>query len=307
MLALHGKKVGFDKVIKLIDDMVALMKTEQQDDEDKKEYCEMQFDQADDKKKALERTEGKLTAAIADAKETIATLAEEIKALGEGITALDKSVAEATENRKEENSDFKTLYASDAAAKELLEFAKNRLNKFYNPKLYKPENAFAQVHAHDAPPPPPETFGAYSKKSEEGGGVIAMIDTLVKELDTEMTEAETEEKHAQEEYEELMADSAEKRASDSKSLSDKSAAKGDLEVKLVELADSHKSTVGELMATVEYIGQLHAECDWLIKYFDVRKEARNGEIDALGKAKAVLSGADYSLVQTRSSKFLKRA
>merc|ERR1719171_3346687 len=174
MLALHGKKVGFEKVIKMIDDMVALLKTEQQDDADKKEYCEMQFDQADDKKKALERTEGKLTAAIEDAKETIATLTDEIKALGEGITELDKSVAEATANRKEENSDFKTLYASDAAAKELLEFAKNRLNKFYNPKLYKPEDAaLAQVRSHEAPPPPPETFGAYSKKSEESGGVIA--------------------------------------------------------------------------------------------------------------------------------------
>jgi len=307
MLALHGKKVGFDKVIKLIDDMVALLKTEQQDDEDKKEYCEMQFDQADDKKKALERTEGKLTAAIADAKETIATLAEEIKALGEGITALDKSVAEATENRKEENSDFKTLYASDAAAKELLEFAKNRLNKFYNPKMYKPDNAFAQVHAHDAPPPPPETFGAYSKKSEEGGGVIAMIDTLVKELDTEMTEAETEEKLAQEEYEELMADSAEKRAADTKSLSDKGSQKGDLEAELVTLGDEHKATVKELMATEKYIGNLHGECDWLLQYFDVRKEARAGEIDALGKAKAVLNGADFSLVQTRSTKFLMRA
>merc|ERR1719158_415349 len=259
MLALHGKKVGFDKVLKLIDDMVAPLKTEQQDDNDKKEYCEMQFDQADDKKKALERTEGKLTAAIEDAKETIATLADEIKALGEGITALDKSVAEATANRKEENSDFKTLYASDAAAKELLEFAKNRLNKFYNPKLYKPDNAFAQVHAHDAPPPPPETFGAYSKKSEEGGGVIAMIDTLIKELDTEMTEAETEEKLAQEEYEELMADSAEKRAADTKSLADKESQKGDLEAELVTLGDEHKATVKELMATEKYIGNLHGE------------------------------------------------
>merc|ERR1719321_1934020 len=82
MLALHGKKVGFEKVIKLIDDMVALLKTEQQDDNDKKEYGEMQFDQADDKKKSLERTEGKLTASIEDAKETIATLKDEIKSLG---------------------------------------------------------------------------------------------------------------------------------------------------------------------------------------------------------------------------------
>merc|ERR1719504_489787 len=127
-----------------------------------------------------------------------------------------------------------------------------------------------------------------------------MIDTLIKELDTEMTEAEVTEKQAQEEYEEMMADSSEKRAADSKSLADKEAAKGDLENKLVELGE-------ELMATEKYIGDLHGECDWLLKYFDVRKEARTGEIEALGKAKAVLSGADFSLLQTKTSKFLRRA
>jgi uncharacterized phage infection (PIP) family protein YhgE len=307
LLALRGKKVDFSKVIKMVDDMVALLKQEQLDDDHKKEYCEMQFDLADDKKKALERSEGKLTASIEDAKESIATLADEIKALGEGIADLDKTVAEATDNRKEENSDFKTLYASDAAAKELLGFAKNRLNKFYNPKLYKPESMLAQVRHHDAPPPPPEAPGAYSKKSEESGGVIAMIDSLIADLDKEMTEAETEEKLAQEEYEQLMADSTEKRAADSKSLSDKESLKADTADELVKTKDEKKSTVKELMATEEYISQLHAECDWLIQYFDVRKEARTGEIDALTKAKAVLSGADFSLVQTKATKFLERA
>merc|ERR1719482_2143451 len=117
--------------------MVALLKSEQQDDNDKKEYCEMQLDQADDKKKALERTEGKLTAAIAESKDTIATLADEIAALNAGIAALDKSVAEATEQRKAENEEFTELIAQDSAAKEVISFAKNRLNKFYNPALYK--------------------------------------------------------------------------------------------------------------------------------------------------------------------------
>merc|ERR1711937_752141 len=70
-------------------------------------------------------------------KEGISTLIAEIKALEEGIVALDKAVAEATEQRKEENADYTELMASDAAAKEILGFAKNRLNKFYNPKLYK--------------------------------------------------------------------------------------------------------------------------------------------------------------------------
>merc|ERR1712072_997170 len=59
-------------------------------------------------------------------------------ALQDSIKALDKAVADATEQRKEENEDFTELMASDSAAKELLGFAKNRLNKFYNPKLYKP-------------------------------------------------------------------------------------------------------------------------------------------------------------------------
>merc|ERR1719161_815079 len=81
MLAIRGKKFGFDKVLKMIDDMVDLLGTEQQDDNDKKEYCEMQFDTADDKKKGLERDVSKLEAAIETSKETIATLAGEIKAL----------------------------------------------------------------------------------------------------------------------------------------------------------------------------------------------------------------------------------
>merc|ERR1712050_97662 len=136
-LALQGKKVNFAKVLKMIDDMVAVLKTEQLDDNDKKEYCEMQLDLADDKKKGLERSVSNLEKAIAKGKETIAALAAEIKSLSESIVALDKSVAEATEQRKEENKDYTELMANDAAAKELLGFARNRLNKFYNPKLYK--------------------------------------------------------------------------------------------------------------------------------------------------------------------------
>ena len=88
----------------MIDVMAALLKEEQVDDDSKKEYCEMSLDKADDKKKVLERSVSKLEKAIDEAKETIATLTDEIKALAAGIVALDKSVAEATEQRKEENS-----------------------------------------------------------------------------------------------------------------------------------------------------------------------------------------------------------
>merc|ERR1719199_2366280 len=43
-LALKGKKVSFEKVLKMIDDMVALLGKEQADDNDKKENCEKMLD-----------------------------------------------------------------------------------------------------------------------------------------------------------------------------------------------------------------------------------------------------------------------
>merc|ERR1719401_2170715 len=137
VLAIQGKKIGFEAVVKMIDDMVATLKTEQADDDSKKEYCLAELDKSDDKRKSLVRSIEDLNAAIADTKDGIASLKAEIDALMESIKALDKAVAEATEQRKEEHADFVKLMASDSAAKEVLGFAKNRLNKFYNPKLYK--------------------------------------------------------------------------------------------------------------------------------------------------------------------------
>jgi len=299
-LALRGKKIGFEKVIAMVDEMVVTLKAEQAEDDEKKEYCAKELDLADDKKRGLERTVSDLETAIENAQEDIAKLGEEIKVLTAGIKELDKKVGEATEQRKKENEDFKELKASDTAAKEIMAFAKDRLNKFYNPKMVKA--SLAQESA--APPPPPESFDAYSKKSGDSMGVIAMIDKLVMDLDKEMVEAETEEKNSQADYETCMRDSAEKRTKDSKLLSEKEGTKAELETDLETNTDDKAAATKELMSTMGYISQLHNECDFLIKYFDVRKEARTSEIDALGKARDVLNGADYSFLQVRSRRWL---
>merc|ERR1719450_29712 len=118
--------------------MIATLKTEQIDDDAKKKYCAKEMDEADDKKKGLERDISDAETAIANAEEGIATAKDDIAKLEASIKELDKMVADATELRKEEHDDYKGLMTSNGAAKELLGLAKNRLNKFYNPKLYKP-------------------------------------------------------------------------------------------------------------------------------------------------------------------------
>merc|ERR1719387_467369 len=315
-----------------MEDMLSNLKKEQEDDDAKKEYCLKELDAAEDKKKSLESKISDLETAIADTEEAITTLKTEIEALDDGIRALDKSVEEATEQRKEENQDFTAVMAADAACKELIAFAKNRLNKFYNPKLYKPppkrdltaeEQAtlagggtlaptaapggiagtgvgFVQISMHRndaAPPPPPETFGAYSK-SEESGGVIAMMDMMIADMDKEMKEDEYEEKDAQKDYETMMKDSAEKRAEDSKTMTDKQSALAQVEGELEQHKSDKMSTGKQLQETMLYTARLHGDCDFLLQNYDARKEARENEMASIRDAEDTLKGAEYSLIQS---------
>merc|ERR1740127_338379 len=256
-VAMHGGKIGFEKIIKMIDNLVTDLKAEQGIDNDKKSYCEAEFDKAEDKKKGLELDISDLGKAIEDAEESIATLASEIKALTKGIKDLDKSVSEATDTRKQEHDDYVETLAANTAAKDLLKFAQNRLRKFYSPKLYKapPKRQLSEQDqitlnmggtlaptaapggiagtgiglSQVAPPPPPEANLAYKKSGESSNGVLAMIDLLVADIDKDNQTMEVEEKDAQKEYETFMADASEKRAQDSKAITDKQGAKAETE------------------------------------------------------------------------------
>merc|ERR1719230_2174292 len=121
----------------MIDAMVTLLGEEQTSDDEKKAWCLSELDKAEDEAKVLDQTVADLEKAIAEAKDMIATLTDEIEALEDGIKALDKSVVEATETRKTEHATYVETMAADNSAKELIGYAKNRLAKFYTPKLYK--------------------------------------------------------------------------------------------------------------------------------------------------------------------------
>jgi uncharacterized protein HemX len=337
-LALHGKQGGFDKVITMIDSMVVLLGKEQKDDDEKKEYCEAEFDKTEDKQKVLTKSVSDYEKTIAEQEDVLASLTEEIAALKKGVAELDVSVAVATQQRKQENEEYTTNLAGNNAAKALIEMAKNRMQKFYNPKLYKPPpkrelseedritlnmggtlaptappggiagtgiTAFDEVpsfvqlktHSQDFPSPPAAML-AYSDKKEEAGGVLAMMDLIIGDITKEITQMQLEEKDSQEDYEATMADAAEKRSTDSKAITEKEGAKAELDAEWQTAKDNKKADDTKLVQTNAYMADLHEDCDWLLENYGARKEARANEVDAMGKAKDVLSGADYSLLQT---------
>jgi len=339
-LALRAKKTSFAKIIKMIDEMVALLGKEQKDDDSKIVYCRKELDESEDKLKALNTDIDDATKAVDEADEKLNTLAEDIAALTQSVKDLDQQVSEATATRKDEHNEFVETSASNNAAIELLGMAKNRLNKFYNPKLYSgaalisvggvpmpavshpsfaaaaatvnlldsfndapsflqsdDEQSDDEQSGKDQPDVPPESPGEYEKQGEGNGGVLALIDTLIQDLDKEIAEMKADEKEDQLTFEELVSDSAQKRAMNAKSITEKEGAKADIEERLHKMNTEKKGLSKEAVDTGDYLSNVHKECDWLLGNYDVRKQARADEVEALKKATAVLSGANYAFVQ----------
>merc|ERR1719158_736004 len=129
----------------------------------------------------------------------------------------------------------------------------------------------------------------YEKKGEKSGGIMALMDMLVKELEASLADAQHDEKSAQGDYVELMADSEATRASDMKSITEKSAYKAELESKLVSLKENKALTVQDLQNLAAYIAEVHGSCDFIIDNFKLRADARTNEVESLKNAKAVLA------------------
>merc|ERR1719331_3215924 len=160
------------------------------------------------------------------------------------------------------------------------------------------QTVFAEVRSHSndyaAPAPPPETWGAYQKKDGKSNGVMALMDMLLKELSGDLTSSENEEKTSQTDYERLMADSQKSRSQNVASITDKESAKADMDTAIEQTKAKLDSQQTSLADIKQYILQLHANCDFLIENYDLRKAARENELTSLANAKAVLSGADLS-------------
>jgi DNA repair exonuclease SbcCD ATPase subunit len=135
--ALKSKSVDFSAISAKIDGMVEVLGKEQVDDDEQLKFCEAEFAKSAAEKKETEETLASLAASIEEMTATVSTLKGEIEALSAEIKALDKAVAEATEQRKEEHAGFLQSQAQNQAAVQLIDVAKNKLNKFYNPTLYK--------------------------------------------------------------------------------------------------------------------------------------------------------------------------
>merc|ERR1719284_1881505 len=163
--------------------MIVILGKDAKDDETQKAYCEGEFEKSADEEASAKGKLASLSATMSEQSDEIASLSEAINTLTEDVAALDKSVADATEQRKEEHADYIEFLQMSEVAVGLVKKAKNRLQKFYNPTLYKAApktemtmeekiiaaGTFAQIHAHGHSE---EVALATYQKSAKSAGVL---------------------------------------------------------------------------------------------------------------------------------------
>merc|ERR1719163_360128 len=132
---------------------------------------------------------------------------------------------------------------------------------------------------------------ATRKQPEKSGGVMALMDSITKEMESDMKDAEYDEKTAQKDYAELMADSQESRAQNAKSITEKETAKASIVEKKQMAKEKEARDYEDLENIQAEVGNLHVKCDLMLEQFDMKKEARATEVEGLKSAKAILAGA----------------
>ncbi|CAE7215559.1 unnamed protein product [Symbiodinium pilosum] len=281
-LALRIKIDSFEAVKKAIENMTVALEKEQKNEVKHRDYCSDQLanNKADIQDK--NNTKQKQGADEMQLQAEIKATTDEAAALQSEVDELLAQVKLASQNREKENGEFQSLILEQREKKSALQQALAVLKD-----LYASQGAsFVQATA----PGEPEGFGAYEKASG-GKGVLATIQSVIGDTEALSAEAAEAEKTAQTSYEDFAAETEDSVKLKQEGIEKLNAEKAKQEVQLAETSDAKRLTAAEIAQLLKSKEQLHESCDFLLSQFNVRQKARSEELQALERAKDVLSGA----------------
>jgi len=286
-LAYRVRLDAFTRVKKAIDDMVAELLKEKEDEIKHKDFCVDEFNTNAVQTERKEREKADLLAKIAELESTIEALAKAIKTLKSEIAEMQVQLKRAGEDREKQNKEFQMTVADQRETQKLLTSALGVLQDFYGKK-----GAFVQEKQEPVGPPPPPGFEAY-KNNAASGGVMQLIQQIISDAKAMEAEVIRAEEDAQKAYEDFVKETNNSIEAKSKDIVNKSDEKAKAEIDLVRAKEDKDAVLLELEQLSNYNAELHQSCDFVLKNFDLRQTARDEEVEALRQAKAILSGAKF--------------
>mmetsp|Transcript_24926 Transcript_24926/g.74205 ORF Transcript_24926/g.74205 Transcript_24926/m.74205 type:complete len:717 (+) Transcript_24926:90-2240(+) len=281
-LAVTVRLDAFEKVKAAMDKMLAELEKQQKEEYAKWTQCKKEIDLTEDEIKVKDRTKSDLEEKHQSLVGAIETLQTEISELQKDEADMEIALKQAGEQRKAENQVYKQSVMDQRTAINILNKALARMKEFYG---------FIQQPGSASSPEPAK--GKAFSKSAGAGGVVMILETIIKEATTEEQELDADENTAQADYATLVRDTAASIEAARVAIEEKSAALAETETDKSETQEALLANGVELEKLADLLHNQHVNCDYVIKYFDLRQQARKEEMDSIKDAKAILSGADF--------------
>jgi len=303
-LAARVQLDAFTKVKEAIDNMVTELLQEKQDEIKHRDSCISEQNENTRLTEREERTKAELQATKEGLEMTIKEKQDSIKNLEAEITELNTQIKRKGEDREFENKDFQTTVADHRETQALLQKAIAVLKAVYEKRNVVMPTAGSLVQAKKgkkqepdeedpfAPKMAPEApkYDEYKGGKAASGGVVALIEQIYNEAVNMEKDVLKQEQDAQAEYELFVKETNAAIASKQLAIVNTSEDMEKAKQQLITTEDDLTNSVTQLEQLSNTKGALHQSCDFILRNFDVRQEARDDEVEALRQAKAILSG-----------------
>merc|ERR1719473_1514168 len=299
----------FDKTVNSFTQVAAVshslskQKKQKQEEVEKRDWCIAELDKNNLTMEAAYDKQAALMQKIADLESSIESMKKDIEAKTSEIAEMQTQMKRASEDREAENADFQQVATDQRLTQMILTKALDRMKQVYALLQQRARAHLRALHQHQAPGAPhietsatdtdpgsgPARFTKYEKNAG-GGKVVAMIEGVINDSKALEAEAIAGEQDAQTAYENFMKESNDSITKLTEAINNMSEAKAKAEEELSLAKTDLDQTNKELSGLHDTLADLHNSCDYLLKNFFVRQDARAKEIDALNEAKAILSG-----------------
>lgn len=293
LIAVSAQLDAFTKVKKAIDGMIEELQAEKKDEIKHRDFCIAEFNKNEretaaktDERDDLQAQKDQLTADIKELTDNINTLNKEIE-------EMKVQMSRAGDNRAKENADFQESVNDQRVTQAILQKARHRMAQKYEFMQEEPQPGAAHTALSGTKTDPGNGPARFAEYKHSGGGakVLALLDRIIADSKTVENEAIMDEKDQQTAYEEFIKDSNKTIVSKQKSVTNKTESRATAHENLTIATGDHKQAMSDLEKLSNFKNELHGSCDFVMKNFDLRQDARDEEVKALREAKDILSGA----------------
>merc|ERR1719353_115992 len=266
-LATRVRLNAFTKVKAAIDEMIAALLKEKADEIKHKDFCTEGLNTNERETELKQRDIEELEAEISDLTTQIDSLTKSIATLEAEIAEMQTQLKRAGEDREMENKDFQTTVADQRATKALLKKAYDVLSAVFAKKFLQLSRSASKQPAG----PPPPGFKEY-KQSSGAGGVMGMLEQIMRDTDTLEAEAIKAETDAQKAYETYVKDTNKSIEEKTRDITNKTEEKALADADKVAAEEAKEMAMNEAQQLANENADLHKSCDFTLKNFDIRQE-----------------------------------